>query len=101
MFPEESRWHSICCIAISCARRRTARAAHAKHRQRALAKGVDAMAFSDPTELIRRYLEDVWNGGNVDAISELVDPGLRDHDTLPGRPAGPAGIRDGVARLRA
>ncbi len=38
--------------------------------------------------LTRRYVEEVINQGNTDAIDELLDPGVVDYAAPPGFPTG-------------
>ena|SRR5690348_3508521 len=37
-----------------------------------------------PADLLRRYYRDVWVGGNVDALDELLADDYHDHDPPPG-----------------
>jgi len=37
------------------------------------------MSTEQTRELIQRYIEEVWNKGNLDLIPELVDPNYIDH----------------------
>jgi steroid delta-isomerase-like uncharacterized protein len=45
--------------------------------------------------LLRRFYEELWSKGNLDAISELVAEDFVDHHPLPGAPPG----REGLAAL--
>src|SRR5690348_3315702 len=37
-----------------------------------------------PEQVLRRYYQQVWVEGNVDALDELLAPDYRDHDPPPG-----------------
>ena len=56
------------------------------------------MPTSDGAAVVRRYLEDVLGGGNLDLLDELVAPGYRDNTARPGRSPGVDGIRQ-VTRM--
>jgi steroid delta-isomerase-like uncharacterized protein len=53
--------------------------------------------------VVRRFIDEVWNNGNLDAIDELVSEDQVDHD--PGRPpdmpGGPEGMHQFVQMYRA
>ena len=49
---------------------------------------------------VRRVLDDVVNGGDLDAIAELYRPDFVDHEPLPGAPPGIEGVRYSIAGLR-
>jgi predicted SnoaL-like aldol condensation-catalyzing enzyme len=57
-----------------------------------------------PEQLLRRYYDDVWVAGRIEALDELLADDYRDHDPPPGHPPDRAGaIRFAaafVARLR-
>jgi predicted ester cyclase len=42
--------------------------------------------------IYRRWIEEVWNGGNPAAHTELVAPDCVDHNRTPGFPSGRAGL---------
>ena len=44
------------------------------------------MDTSENEALVRRYFEEVWGRGNVDAIDDLLAEGYVDHDAPPGFP---------------
>jgi steroid delta-isomerase-like uncharacterized protein len=49
----------------------------------------------------RRFIEEVWNAGNLDAIDELIAEDHVDHDPVrAGAPGGTAGAREFVATYR-
>ncbi len=47
--------------------------------------------------LIRRFVEEVLNQKNLDAVDELLTPDHLDHSVPPGLPPGREGIRQGMA----
>ena len=52
-------------------------------------------------ELGRRYFEEVWNRGNVDALDELLAPGYINHTpSTPNPPPGPQGLKPIVLAIR-
>lgn len=63
----------------------------------------DAVTPSDNETVIRRLVEEVWNGGNLAVADELVAPNAVDHD--PARtadlPQGREGLKQGVSMYRA
>jgi steroid delta-isomerase-like uncharacterized protein len=50
--------------------------------------------------LNRRFVEEVINQGNLDAIEELIDPGAVDHAAPPGFPTGREGAKHFAAMMR-
>jgi steroid delta-isomerase-like uncharacterized protein len=50
--------------------------------------------------LVERFLEEVWNRGNLAMVDEMVSPDYVDHIAPPGWPAGPAGLKQAVVRNR-
>ena len=50
--------------------------------------------------LNRRFVEEVINQGNIDAIDELIDPGVVDHAAPPGFPTGREGAKQFAAMMR-
>ena len=51
--------------------------------------------------LVRRYFEEVWNGGRLDVLDELLSPSYVNHTpSIPGPPPGPAGLKPIVAAVR-
>jgi predicted SnoaL-like aldol condensation-catalyzing enzyme len=40
--------------------------------------------MTQAAELLRRYYEEVWVAGRVEALDELLSPDYRDHDAPPG-----------------
>ena len=51
--------------------------------------------------LVRRFVEEVYNRGNLDAADELLAPDFVDHSEPSGKYAGREGLKRGVAKLRA
>ncbi len=54
----------------------------------------------DNKALNRRFVEEVINEGNLDAIDELLDPGVVDHAAPPGFPTGREGAKQFAAMMR-
>ncbi len=57
------------------------------------------MAEEKNKALNRRYVEEVINQGNIDAIDELIDPGVVDYAAPPGFPTGREGAKRFFAML--
>ncbi len=51
--------------------------------------------------LVRRFVEEVYNRGNLDAADELLAPDYVDHTAPSGKYAGREGLKRGVAKQRA
>ncbi len=49
--------------------------------------------------LNRRFVEEVINQGNLDALDELIDPGAVDHAAPPGFPTGREGAKQFVTMM--
>jgi steroid delta-isomerase-like uncharacterized protein len=58
------------------------------------------MGVQENKDIARRYYEEVLNGGDVDALDELVVLDYDEHDPLPGQGTGRQGIKDRVRMLR-
>ncbi len=54
----------------------------------------------DNKALNRRFVEEIINQGNIEAIDELIDPGVVDHAAPPGFPTGREGAKQFVAIVR-
>lgn len=54
----------------------------------------------DNKALNRRFVEEVINQGNIEAIDELLDPGVVDHAAPPGFPTGREGAKQFFAMMR-
>lgn len=48
----------------------------------------------------RRFMEEVFNKGNLTVIDELLAPNFVEHNPFPGYPPGLEGFRQGIADLR-
>lgn len=53
--------------------------------------------------LVERYISEVWNKGNIDAVDQLIASEFLDHDPAnpPNLPPGAAGLKQHVAAMRA
>ena len=58
------------------------------------------MTEEENKALNRRFVEEVINQGNTDAIDELIDPGVVDHAAPPGFPTGREGAKQFFAMMR-
>jgi steroid delta-isomerase-like uncharacterized protein len=54
----------------------------------------------DNIAISRKFFDEVWNQGNLDALEELCTEGFTDHDPIMGD-QGRDGIKDGVSGYRA
>lgn len=55
----------------------------------------------DNEAVVRRLIDEVWNGGRVEALEELVSPEYVRHDpALPQTAHGPSGLADNVRLYR-
>jgi len=53
-------------------------------------------------DVVRRFVEEVMNGGDLEAADELVAPGHVNHDpTVPAVPPGPEGVKELIGMYRA
>lgn len=59
-------------------------------------KGVDVMSLDANKAIVRRYYEDVLNGGKTELLDELAAPDYEEHDPLPGQRMGLDGLKDRV-----
>jgi steroid delta-isomerase-like uncharacterized protein len=60
-----------------------------------------AMATEENEAIVRRFVEEVMNGGNLDAAEELIAPDHVNHDpTAPEVPTGPEGIKQLIGMYR-
>ena len=61
-----------------------------------------SMADDENKQVVRRFYEELWNRGNLDAADELVAPDYVRHDLRPGdAPPGPAGQKAVAEKFRA
>jgi steroid delta-isomerase-like uncharacterized protein len=51
--------------------------------------------------IVRRYIEEGWNKGNLGVVDELFTPDYVNHDAFPGQNPGPAGLKQLIAMFRA
>jgi steroid delta-isomerase-like uncharacterized protein len=58
------------------------------------------VAVEENKSVVRRYYEAVLNGGEVQALDEMVVPDYEEHDPVPGQGTGRDGIKDRVRILR-
>ena len=62
--------------------------------------GVDVMS-EENRSIVRRYVEEVWNHGNLDVIDEIISPDYVNYTNLSSQAVrGPEGIRRFVAAVR-
>ncbi|WP_242112482.1 ester cyclase [Luteimonas aquatica] len=55
----------------------------------------------DPERILRRYFDEVWNAGRLDALDELLTPDYVNHSPSIENPEpGPAGLKPIVVALR-
>jgi steroid delta-isomerase-like uncharacterized protein len=59
------------------------------------------MSAAENTAIVRRFVDEVWNGGNVDAIDAIIAPDAVDHNPNPGQPPGSEGVKWVVRAFRA
>ncbi len=57
------------------------------------------MSIEHNSLIVRRYVEEVFNEGNLALVDDLVDPNFVDYDAPPGLPPGPEGARQAFALL--
>jgi steroid delta-isomerase-like uncharacterized protein len=59
------------------------------------------MSINEQKELVRRYSEEFWGGGDADAADELFSPDLVDHaPAIPEQSPGPQGEREALEAFR-
>ena len=46
--------------------------------------------------LYRKFIDEVINKKNLDAVNDLIAPGFIDHNPMPGTPPGPDGMRQAM-----
>ncbi len=57
------------------------------------------MSIEGNKEVVRRYYEEVFNKGELDALDELAVAEYEEHDPLPGQETGRDGLRNRVTML--
>ncbi|MCK5202368.1 MAG: ester cyclase [Desulfobacterales bacterium] len=50
--------------------------------------------------IVRRIVQEIWNGGNLDLADELITPDYVDNVSGSGSPVGPEGFKDAVNGVR-
>jgi steroid delta-isomerase-like uncharacterized protein len=50
--------------------------------------------------IVRRIVQEIWNGGNLDLADELITPDYVDNVAGSGSPVGPEGFKDAVSGVR-
>ncbi len=58
------------------------------------------MSAEDNKALVRRFVDEVQSGGNIDLIDEVCSPGFVNHSAPPGIPADREGIKILTAMFR-
>jgi predicted SnoaL-like aldol condensation-catalyzing enzyme len=59
------------------------------------------MAKKENEAIVHRFVEEVTNGGNLDAAEDLIAPDHVNHDpTAPEVPSGPKGIKQLIGMYR-
>ncbi len=62
--------------------------------------GEEAVSAEDNKALVRRFVDEVQSGGNIDLIDEICSPGFVNHSAPPGIPADREGIKILTAMFR-
>ena len=62
--------------------------------------GEEAVSAEDNKALVRRFVDEVQSGGNIDLIDESCSPGFVNHSAPPGIPADREGIKLLTAMFR-
>jgi len=73
------------------------RAVFLRREQSADLQGVRVMAVEEHKALLRRWIEEVWNTGNLGPVAEIFAPSYR----VNGAFVGPDGVKDAVRWLHA
>ena len=63
--------------------------------------GGNGMSEAENRALAYRYVEEVFNQGNLTVIDELIDPAFIEHNPFPGQAPGIAGEKQAVSMSRA
>ena len=58
------------------------------------------MSAEDNKALVRRFVDEVQSGGNIDLIDEVCSPGFVNHSAPPGIPADREGVKIVTAMFR-
>jgi steroid delta-isomerase-like uncharacterized protein len=59
------------------------------------------MGTEENKAIVRRFIDEVWNDGNVDVIDEIITADAIDHNPNPGQPPGSEGVKWVVRTFRA
>ncbi len=59
------------------------------------------MGTAENKAVVRRFFDEVWNGGKIDVIDEIITPDAVDHNPNPGQPPGSEGVKWLVRAFRA
>jgi steroid delta-isomerase-like uncharacterized protein len=59
-----------------------------------------ALGTEEKRTILRRMSAEVFDGGEIDVVDELVSPDFVDHDPLPGLPANREGLKQAVLTFR-
>jgi predicted ester cyclase len=62
--------------------------------------GEGAVSAADNKALVRRFVDEVQSGGNIDLIDEVCSPGFVNHSAPPGIPADREGLKILTAMFR-
>src|SRR5439155_1566216 len=74
--------------------------AHTHPRKEAPQKGVASMSTEDNKTIVRRFIEEVWNKGNVAAVDELMAPNCVEHLDFPTNVPVPAKFQLSLEELK-
>ncbi len=58
------------------------------------------MSTEENKALVRRFIEEAWNKGNIDAADQFVASDFVDLDPLPGQQQGLEGLKQALAMMR-
>jgi steroid delta-isomerase-like uncharacterized protein len=59
------------------------------------------MSGEEYKAVVRRFIDEVWNGNVIDVIDEIIAPDAVDHNPNPGQAPGSAGVKQVVSMFRA
>src|SRR4028119_435906 len=62
--------------------------------------GEGAVSAEDNKALVRRFVDEVQSGGNIDLVDEICSPGFVNHSAPPGIPADREGLKILTAMFR-
>ena len=58
------------------------------------------MSVEENKAVVHRYIEEVWNAGNLDLIDEMFAPEYTNHSPSPGQTPGPEGLKQLITMFR-